>query len=67
MKKFLIVAALVAASAMPVVPAGAADMGTMAEKTGGHAICYLLPLLPKCVAYWKEKGEDMKAKMDAKM
>jgi hypothetical protein len=66
MKKFLIVAALVAASAVPVMPASAADMGTTA-KPEGHAICYLLPLLPKCVAYWKEKGEEVKAKWDAKM
>jgi hypothetical protein len=62
MKKFLIVAALVAASAIPSVPVNAADMGTMADKPASPALCFFLPLLPKCIEYWKEKGEDAKAK-----
>ncbi len=67
MKKTLVVAAIVAASIVPAVPAGAADMATSAKAMTVPAYCYFLPLLPKCIEAWKEEADAMKAKMDASM
>ena len=64
MKKLLVVAALVAASVMPVVPANAATMSkTMAKAEAVPAYCYFLPLLPKCIDAWKAEMAAMKADM----
>ena len=57
MKKTLMIAALVAASAMPAAPVFAADA---AEAPTVDAKCVLIPLLPDCAAqwndYWSAKG-----------
>ena len=64
MKKTLVVAALVAASVMPVMPANAATMSkTMAKAAAVPAYCYILPLLPKCIDAWKSEMGSMKMKM----
>lgn len=63
MKKTLIVAALVAASVMPVLPAGAADAKTTAKPEVVPAYCFFLPLLPKCIEAWKAEMATMKMPM----
>ncbi len=61
MKKSLVVAAIVAASVLPTMPAGAADMKTMAKAAEAvPAYCYFLPLLPKCIDAWKAEMAAMK-------
>jgi hypothetical protein len=56
MKKTLIAAALVSAAlASPTISASAAE--TTITKTGVDAVCFLLPLLPDCVAQWAEEYE----------
>jgi fucose permease len=63
MKKSLVVAAIVAASVLPTMPAGAADMKTMAKAAEAvPAYCYFLPLLPKCIDAWKAEMAAMKHK-----
>jgi hypothetical protein len=62
MKKFLVVAAIVAASMTPAMPVGAAEKLT--DREAGPVLCFFLPLLPQCVEYWKEKGEEAKSKWD---
>jgi hypothetical protein len=57
MKKLLIVAALLAASAAPAAPVYAKEM---AMPAASPTTCFFLPLLPDCVAMWKEKAADMK-------
>ena len=51
MKKLLIVAALLATSAVPATPVYAKDMAMPAPS---KAICLVLPLLPDCIAMIKE-------------
>jgi len=57
MKKTLMIAALVAASAFAAMPTYAADMAAGPDV---DAKCVIAPLLPDCVAqwndYWKSKG-----------
>ena len=57
MKKTLMIAALVAASAVPAMPSFAADV---AEAPSVDAKCVVFPLLPDCAAqwndYWNSKG-----------
>jgi hypothetical protein len=54
MKKTLVLAALMSAAfALPTVPASAADL--VVTETGVDAVCYILPLLPDCVAQWNEE------------
>lgn len=65
MNKILIAAALLAATAMPTLPASAA---TMAAKAPTAAECMLMPLLPGCAAMMKaEHDAMMMAKPAAKM
>jgi hypothetical protein len=56
MKKVLIVAALVAAS---LVPAGTVYAAAPAASAKITAQCFLLPLLPDCLAMWKADGAAM--------
>jgi len=64
MKKIFVVAALVAASLVPVMPANAMTMTkTMAKAAAVPAYCYFLPLLPKCVDAWKAEMAAMKTDM----
>jgi hypothetical protein len=66
MKKILVVAALVAASLVSVMPSNAATMAmskTMAKAAAVPAYCYLLPLLPKCIDAWKAEMAAMKSDM----
>ncbi|HEX4297776.1 MAG TPA: hypothetical protein VHZ56_07115 [Devosia sp.] len=58
MKKILIVAALVAATAVPAAPSYAADMKTDMSKMS--PMCFFLPLLPDCLSEWKDMGKGMK-------
>ena len=52
MKKILTLAALMAIAAMPVTAASAATT-TAPAMSKVDAVCYILPLLPKCVDEWK--------------
>jgi hypothetical protein len=52
MKKILTLAALMAIAAMRVTAASAATMAAAAAPKI-DAVCYILPLLPKCVDEWK--------------
>ena len=63
MKKTLIVAALVAASIMPALPASAAAAKPAAKAEAVPAYCFFLPLLPKCIDAWKSEMGSMKMKM----
>jgi hypothetical protein len=65
MKKFLVVAALVAASMTPAMPVGAAEKLT--DREASPALCFFLPLLPQCIEYWKEKGDEAKGKVEEMM
>lgn len=61
MKKTLVVAAVVVASIMPALPAGASDMmKTDAKAEAIPPYCYFLPLLPKCLDAWKAEMGTMK-------
>ena len=63
MKKTLVVAALVAASVLPAMPVGAADMNMKSMAKAAEAVppyCYILPLLPKCIDAWKAEWAAMK-------
>jgi len=62
MKKTLVVAALVAASIMPTLPASASAAKAMAKAETVPAYCVFLPLLPKCIDAWKGEWDAMKAK-----
>ncbi len=52
MKKILIVAALLATAALPATPTYAAAKAAAPAKL--TAVCFFLPLLPECVAEWKD-------------
>ena len=65
MKKILIVAALMAASVMPVSSVSAADMATAAAPKLSPA-CIFLPLLPDCLSAWKAKHDEMMSKVAPK-
>ena len=68
MKKILVAVALVAASLVPAVPASAADtVKTAVDDAKANAICYVLPLLPKCIEYWKGKADEAKANVEKAM
>lgn len=56
MKKILLVAALVSAAvAVPAMPSMAADV---AAKPAVEAKCFVLPLLPDCVAEWSADAQS---------
>jgi hypothetical protein len=57
MKKLLIVAALLATSAVPATTVYAKDM---AMPAASPTTCFFLPLMPDCMAWWKEKADEMK-------
>ena len=61
MKKMLIVAALLATTAVPATPSYAATMAMPAPNM--TVVCFLLPLLPDCISMWKGKHDEMMSKM----
>jgi len=68
MKKILVAATLVAASFVPALPVAAADTVKAAmDDAKANAICYVLPLLPKCISYWKGKADEAKADVEKAM
>ncbi|MEO6395952.1 MAG: hypothetical protein ABIO40_08590 [Devosia sp.] len=66
MKKILLAAVMTMAFAAPTFAADVPEAPSSdAVKTGVK--CFILPLLPECIEYWKAKADDAKAKMDEAM
>jgi hypothetical protein len=62
MKKILIAAALMATAVMPATSSMAAS-DSASSKPAVEAKCFLLPLLPDCIAAWKAEHDAVMSKI----